>query len=201
MISNTKDVKLLCSDCGVELSDDNWAPSRRKIKSRICRMCASARSGEWNRAHPEKHKASWLRYRQKSGAPTMRENTQCPMYLGVHVAERILSKVFKNVERMPVNNIGYDFVCSRDKLIDVKAATASKRGGWTFHIRENKIADYFLCLAFDNRNDLTPMHLWLVPGRVLNNKITTSISPSTVSKWSDYELPVNKVATCCDTIR
>ena len=164
-------------------------------------MCASARSGAWNKANPDKHRASWVRYRSKTGDPTMRENKDCPLYLGVHVAERILAKVFKNVERMPVNNVGYDFRCSQNKLIDVKSATMNKNGAWTFHIRENKIADYFLCLAFDNREDLTPLHLWLVPNHVLNRKITTSISPSTLPRWKEYELSIDKVSACCDTIR
>ena len=56
-------------------------------------------------------------------------NTACSLFLGVHVAERVLSHVFKQVKRMPNGNVGYDFTCARGRKIDVKSAcVTSKRG-------------------------------------------------------------------------
>ena len=37
------------------------------------------------------------------------DNKTCALFLGVHVAERVLSHVFKQVKRMPNGNVGYDF--------------------------------------------------------------------------------------------
>jgi hypothetical protein len=61
------------------------------------------------------------------------------------------------------------------------------------------IADYFLCLAFDNRSDLTPMHVWLLPGRVVSHYQGISITNSSrgLAKWSKFEKPLDKVVACC----
>lgn len=129
------------------------------------------------------------------------ENKNCTMYLGVHVAEQVLSKVFKDVEVMPIGNKGYDFVCARDKRIDVKSACLGKNCSWAFQIRRNTTADYFLCLAFDNREDLTPLHVWLLPGPKFSHLRGTSICPGTVGKWDEYRLDLEKVSDCCDQIK
>ncbi len=116
-------------------------------------------------------------------------NRMCPSFLGCHVAESILSKLFNDVELMPYRNPGYDFKCANDYLVDVKAATMGKQcGNWAFRIHKNGVPDYFLCIAFDNRIDLLPVHVWLVPGKVINQLETTSISTKTIDRWIDYEL-------------
>jgi len=105
---------------------------------------------------------------------------------------------------MPTGNPGYDFLCSKGYKIDVKSATKSKsRNGWMFKISKNRIADYFLLLAFDNRENLNPQHLWLIPAVILNDKKNTTIAPSTLEKWSKYELDnkLNDVIACCTTLR
>ena len=132
---------------------------------------------------------------------TSKTNRSCPQFLGVHVAERVLSKIFNNVERMPLHNPGYDFVCNRGKKIDVKSATMHKNY-WSFHIYRNKIADYFLCIAFDNRADLNPIHIWLLPSDVISDKVCVKISLSTISKWTEYEQfnKLYEVVACCNTI-
>jgi len=133
-----------------------------------------------------------------------KSNKKCPLFLGVTVAENVLSKIFVNVIRMPNGNIGYDFICSKGYKIDVKSATKMKSGNaWRFDIKKNRIPDYFLVLAFDNRENLTPEHLWLIPGEILNEKVGTSISPSTLEKWQEYELDskLNDVIVCCTTLK
>lgn len=123
------------------------------------------------------------------------KNKECTMYLGVHVAEQVLCRVFKDVEVMPIGNRGYDFICNY-KLIDVKSATLGKNGSWAFQIRRNTTADFFLCLAFDNRKDLTPLHIWLLPGEKFNHLRGASICPSTIHKWDEYRLDLKKVSDC-----
>ena len=51
----------------------------------------------------------------------MSENKSCALYLGVHIAERVLAGIFNDVHVMPFGNPGYDFRCSKDYLVDVKA--------------------------------------------------------------------------------
>jgi len=147
----------------------------------------------------------------------MAENRECSMFLGVHVAERVIRSVFKNVKMMPPRNHGYDLICDRGK-IDVKAACLCKQreyfyepgygikrdrhpGRWNFVINRNTVANYFLCIAFDNRRNLNPQHLWLLPGNKFNHLKGASIGESTVHKWDQYRLDIGKVVASCDKLK
>lgn len=125
-----------------------------------------------------------------------------PSYLGVYIAERALSRFFDNIQRMPICNRGFDFICGRGYKIDVKSACRRIRKGrhdsWLFHIGRNKIADYFLCLAFNNRDELVPEHVWLIPSDKVNSKIGLSISETRLNKYRLFEKPLNKVNECCN---
>ena len=127
------------------------------------------------------------------------------MFLGVHVAEGVLSKVFKDVERMPYGNPGYDFICNNGYLIDSKSSCMHTRRGkspsWQFAIKNNAIADYFVLLAFDNRYDLEPLYIWMIPGNDINDHASIGVSESTIDKWNEYSLDINKVVMCCDDMR
>ena len=147
-----------------------------------------------------------LDYNHRTGrTQPMSEKRDCPMFLGVHVAERVLSHVFDGVKRMPYNNPGYDFRCGRGYLVDVKSSCRQKRcyhaDQWRFGINKNQIAEYFLCLAFDNRDDLTPEHIWLIPTENVNEQVTVSIAETRLDKWKEYELPIDQVVSCCNTMR
>ena len=198
MTSKTNPV---CRKCGVELTIDNWAPSNQKSHHHICKSCDNKRYRQWRRANPEKARAKGTRHSRKEGHQPMGENKECPAYLGVHIAEEVLSSVFKNVQRMLYGHPGFDFICNGGYEIDVKSSCSHKDGSWIFHINHNTIADYFLCLAFDNREDLNPLHVWLIPGEKINHLKGTSISPSTIHKWDEYRLDISKVKMCCDTMR
>lgn len=167
-------------------------------------LCSACYAKQWRKQNPVKVHRIREKARRKIGILPMTENKTCSMFLGVHIAEQVLSKVFNNVEVMPMNNPGYDFICNHGKKIDVKSSCDQKHNQshkWSFAIGKNTIPDYFLCIAFDNRESLTPLYLWLIPGHVLNMKTSTRIAESTLSKWSEYELPIDKVITCCDTLR
>lgn len=182
-----------CSHCKITkpVSEFNHNRSTKDGFARTCRSCVSSLSKDRN------HRLGV--YNPLGSDPTV------PGYLGVHVAERVLSHVFKDVERMPYGNSGYDFICNKGYKIDVKSSThpASRPNMWMFHINKNKIADYFLCIAFNNRDDLTPEHLWLIPSGILNDMTGACISTSTLSKWKNYELldKLDDTISCCDTIR
>jgi len=101
----------------------------------------------------------------------------------------VLANTFKNVDVARTDNPGYDFICDRGKKVDVKSATKRPgRDAWQFNIHKNTIADYFLCLAFDNRDNLVPLHLWLIPGDVVNRLQLTSVTERTIEKWGQYNL-------------
>ena len=106
---------------------------------------------------------------------------------------------------MPYGHKGFDFRCNKGKQIDVKSACIRTRhdlsDSWGFHISRNQIADYFLCIAFDNRKDLNPLHIWLIPGIIINHLTGISISESTLPKWDEYKLDINKTVTCCDSMK
>lgn len=131
----------------------------------------------------------------------MSTNPRCGAYLGCYIAEQLLAKTFKNVQVMPHNNHGFDFICGKGYKVDVKSATTNKLGGWAFHIRKNRIANYFLCIAFDDRNNLNPQHIWLIPGDVVNHLTGTQIRKSTLMKWKKYEQPIGKAIACCNELR
>lgn len=136
---------------------------------------------------------------------TMSTNKDCSSFLGVHIAERVLSRMYDNsVEVMPYGHRGYDFICDRSYKIDCKSSclrTDKNQEYWAFSIKRNDEADYFLCLAFDNRDDLNPIYCWLIPGHVINHLDIITIRESTLDKWSTYEQPLNRILSCCNQIR
>ena len=164
-------------------------------------MCDSCYTKWWKRQFPAQYKAKEAKQRIKNGHLPYSQNKTCPMFLGVHVAEQVLAKVFKNVIQMPINNPGYDFICNKGMKIDVKSSCLRSNGQWTFEIHKNQTADYFLCLAFDNRQQLTPLHAWLLPGKDINHLVKASISKPTLSKWDAHELDIHTIVKCCDSLR
>lgn len=190
-----------CRKCRTELTEENWYASKRKENNRICKECDSTRAKEWRKAHPEKAKIYRTRTSRKAGHIPFNENKECTVYLGVHVAERVLSHVFKDVKVMPLCNPGYDFICNKGKKIDVKSSCLHKSGKWGFGIKHNTTADFFLCLAFDNRKALNPLHAWLIPGAKINHLKGTSIRQGTIHKWDAYRLDTTKISDCCDSMR
>lgn len=212
----------VCRVCGTLLViGKNVTQYRIDTSKYICQSCNRDYQREYQRKHREYQREYQRDYRQKHRGQNreylrdymhrtgrnqpMSKKRDCPAFLGIHVAERVLSHIFKNVTRMPYNNPGYDFVCNNGFLVDAKAACRGhhlhRSDNWTFHIHKNQIAQYFICLAFNNREDLTPEHIWLIPAGDINDKVGVSIADSRIDRWSRYELPINQVVSCCDTIR
>lgn len=190
-----------CTRCGLEKTPENLDKfgtytskyTGKKYPKSVCKKCDNeiVKSGL---------------YRREKRSP-MAENSKCSSFLGIYIGERVLSNYFDHVERMPNNNPGYDFICGRGFKIDVK--TSCERVGrrgirfWSFAIQKNKIADHFLCLAFDDRESLTPVRMWLIPGNRINHleMLSISVSTSSVSKWTAYEKPLDKVLECYNALR
>ena len=190
-----------CRVCGVELNDDNWYPSHQKGGRYICKECECEHARLRYKNNPEKAKEINTRCNRKRGNIPMSDNKECSSYLGVHINERLLRHYFNDVEVMPYGNPGYDFICNTGKKIDAKSSCLTKDGRWTFNIKHNKEADFFFCVAYDNRKDLNILHIWLLPGDKFNHFKLVSISPSTIDKWAEYEQDISEVIICCEEIR
>lgn len=182
-----------CHVCGYDLIvGSNTTSGHIKHRKYICNRCASAQARR--REHlVGKHLP-------------MNVNRECTLYLGVAVAERALSAVFNNVTRMPHGNPGYDFICNNGYKIDVKCTCVNHKyggsGRMAFNIRKNVIADYFLCLVFDNRKSLTALNVWLLPGDKFNNRSGISISNSTIHRWDRYKIDkIDDIIAHCDVLR
>jgi len=176
----------------------------------------------WNNRENIRTRNSILRHSSGQNK-SLSENKECGAYLGIYIAERILSHMFDNVQRMSYGNPGYDFICNKGYKIEVKSACLCKiisrykheYFSWRFTIKKNRTADYFLLLAFDNRNDLNPMHIWLIKrGEIIetiftkvciNDKQLLSIQNiiRSINKYSKYELPskLEKIKNCCISLK
>lgn len=190
--------KSRCTECDEELTDKNWYPSWRNTNRFMCKTC----HGILRRAlhHDPKSIASrkaLIGETQKSSDPCRNVGN----FLGVNVAEEVLSRVFKDVQRMPYGH-PFDLICNKDKLVDVKAA--SRRNGvnssWFFNIYKNSIPDYFACLAFDNVDSLNLLHFWLIPGEKVNNKTGFSVVENDLDSWAEFEKPIDELLKCCNVL-
>ncbi len=158
-----------------------------------CKTCVTTYSRDW------KHRTG----RQES----MKTNRDCPAFLGVNIAERILSGFFNNIHRMPYKNKGYDFICGKGYKIDVKSSCIiqeeRRSSYWQFTTRRNGVADYYLCIAFDDRNMLRPLHVWLIPNTDVKKHLNIKISTIEAKRlnWNVYEQPIDKATNCCDEMR
>jgi hypothetical protein len=101
----------------------------------------------------------------------MEENKDCAHYLGTIVAERqygriILPEMFGGIEQeMPYGNPWYDFLVKGNIKVDVKSCCLKETKGWIGwepHVRYNNVTDYFVILAFDDRENLHLVHTWLI---------------------------------------
>jgi hypothetical protein len=173
-----------------------------------CRKCASLKASEWKKQNRERASKYELNRGHLNGKHRpLSKAINCPAYLGVYIAERALSRFFKNITRMKNGNRGYDFLCGKNFKIDVKSSCArtkyKKSQTWRFGICKNKMADYFLCLAFDNRENLEPKHVWLIPGSMINDKhdIRISSTKKSLKRYEQYERPLDNVITCCNEMK
>lgn len=130
--------------------------------------------------------------------------------LGLYI-EQTIARMFGSVAE-PYGTPNIDFICPQGYKIQVKVASVTytrNYPNWNFKIKKNKIADYFILVAVNNTDDIDkedfkPLHIWIMEGNILNDKVTTSISPSTVSKWDEYSIKErykNKFINCCKIIK
>lgn len=171
-------------------------------------MCGKCYRAAHRALHRDRYRKYQRDFTYARGTKPMSENRTCSAFLGIHVAERVLAKTFKDVKIMPTGHPGYDFICNKGMKIDVKSATSvcTIANGisfprWSFKIRRNKVADFFICIAFDNRDELNPQHAWMIPGHILNTMYSPCVSKSTVAKWDEYKIDLDSITACCDNMK
>jgi hypothetical protein len=186
------------------------------MKSKTCRVCKEDLPvSEFNRAKPEKSPDGYhpycrkcfteyvknRRHTLKQNLP-LNENPSCASYLGVYLSETVLSQIYNSVVRAPYGNHGFDFICGKGHKIDVKSSCRGKRtDGWSFYPNRNKIADFFICLAFDSRENFTPLHVWIVPGNIVNHLTGFHITPFNMKRWTRYERPLGNISELVMNVR
>ena len=188
-----------CSECGIlkPLNEFHKQKGRKYDRRSNCKKCVSEHGKIYRQIYSEEISI-------RKGCIPLGKNKFCASYLGVVIGERLCRHLFKDVEVMPYGHSGYDIICNKGKKIDVKAAYVSLNHGnsvWSFRIKHNKIADFFILVAFDNRTDLNPLHLWMIPGKEINKNSGKSIRPSTLHKWSQWEKDIDSVKLCCNDLR
>lgn len=103
----------------------------------------------------------------------MSENECCSLYLGVDKAEKKIGRniipiiIGEIIEEMDHRNPGFDFIAGKNEKIDIKASTLKywsncQLKGWQFDIYNNRIADIFLLLGFDNVSSPFPRYIWKI---------------------------------------
>lgn len=204
-----------CSKCHeTKPLDEFYKQKKGKFgKHAACKKCSNEESRNYSREHKKERKEYQEKYNQehkdeiikKKGNKSMYKNKTCSQYLGIVIGERLLYHLFKNVEVMPRGNIGYDFICNNGKKIDVKTSCLTlqtkRYPHWKFKIKQNKVADFFILVAFDNRINLKPLHIWIIPGKEINENESKSIRPSTVHKWNRWKRSIEEVQMCCTEMK
>lgn len=179
----------------------------RKIK--VCESCGELKP---HSAHGLCHKC----YNHKMNySKPMEKNKTCPSFLGIHVTEKLLLKRFKNTKAMSNNNEGFDFVCNKNYKIDAKASVLrfeknlpDFNGCFEFNINKNQIADYFCCVAYDDRENLNVINAWLIPKNAISKKgkmicelMKLSIAKNQMDFWKKYEMDINILDNCCNSMK
>ena len=185
-----------CPKCGETKEENQFVIN--KSGSRIgqlrchCKKCSNETTRKWKYKHGQK---------------PMSQSKQCSSYLGVYITEHVLSKEFKTIIRMPYGNPDYDLICGKGYKIDCKSSCLhqGKRGvpTWKFCIKYNNKTDFFLLIGWDNREDLNPLKIWLIPSYLISSKASVTItnSPTVLKKWEEFERSINNVLTQCKIIR
>lgn len=143
--------------------------------------------------------------RRSAGMKPMSENKDCAQYLGVHLSENAASKLLPNATKMPFNHPKYDFLCSQGYKIDVKSSTLrlnqnAKTPRWSFCIRDNTEADYFMCIGYDDRSNLNILKIWMIPKEEVTDRKFLIISLSNEKNWKEYELDPTEAIQCVEQI-
>lgn len=127
---------------------------------------------KWQGENKERVKEYKENYRRKNGRISMEDRPDCSNYLGIYITQRKIANIILPIilghviEEMSLYNVGFDFICKNDKgtqNVEVKGRRLIDNKWW-YSVLYNKLADYFLFIAFNNENSeekLKVLHVWL----------------------------------------
>lgn len=154
---------------------------------------------DYYREHHDHELETMAEYRHSKGMEPMTTAKDSSLFLGVHVTEAAIREAYPDIKQMRHGNPKFDLIDIDGSKIDVKSATTYRFKNkdairWEFRIRKNDVPDFFICVAFDNRDDLNVIQAWKFPGSVVNHLETLSISPGSFKKWEQYEIDLGEDA-------
>lgn len=101
-------------------------------------------------------------WRQYNDPPLSDINESCSDWLG-NITEDLMLSLYPSAIKMPPKNPGFDYFCDGVR-IDIKGMCLfydiDRSPFWKFGIKHNNIADKFVLLGYDNRENLIPMYGW-----------------------------------------
>lgn len=203
-----------CSVCGIlkPLDEFHKHKTTKDGKRSKCKECRNEdiKDRYHNRGDKEAMKDQYHNRngRERRGHISMYKNKLCASYLGVAVNECLIKHLYPDAVMTGYGFPGYDFECNRGKKVNAKGSTAHNRESkksntvfWVFGIRNNKLCDHFLCVAYDNVKSPTPLHIWMIPASEVNDNGSISISASTIHKWDEWKIDINEAQACCTEMK
>ena len=138
-------------------------------------------------------------------------NEDCSAHFG-EFTENIMIQTFENAKKMPYGNPGFDWTCKNGDKIDNKGVCLvciqGKSQRWVFSIKYNNIAEWFILSAWDNRDSLNPLHVWIFhkndifKGKKFWRRDTVTIidSPKGLMRFKEYEVTdrLDKLKELCN---
>ncbi len=121
-------------------------------------------------------------------------------------------ETFEDPIKMPNGNQGFDWICKKGEKMDHKGSCLTYFEDvtpiWVYGIGYNNIADWFILSAWDNRESLNPLHIWIfhkndiVRGRKFWRRDSFSITntPEKLKEFEKYEVTdrLDKLKELCN---
>lgn len=147
------------------------------------------------------------------------DNPDCTRFFGEFIAERYIMKTFEDPIPAPPNNPWFDWICKKGQKIQCKSRCLSHFKGQSSHWNYvyvkygiipnyNDIADYFIFSGWDNRDSLSPLHVWMfhkddiIRGSLLwmRNSLAITNSPKGLAEFNDFDVTnrLNKLKEICN---
>lgn len=135
----------------------------------------------------------------------------------MYIGENYVSKTFEDPIMMPYGNKGFDWICKNGKKIQHEARCLRyDKNQFTYNIHFNNITDYFILSAWDNREDLEPLYIWIYHKNDMirighstkkdkfwkRNTFTITNEPKYLSEFEKYEVKdkLEKLKELCKDI-
>lgn len=142
-------------------------------------------------------------------------NKDCSKWFGEFITQDRVMKTFEHAIPAPPNNPNFDWTCKDGKKVEHKGSCLlyepKKTPRLKFYLDYNNIADYFVLSAWDNREYLNPIYIWIfdrddiVRGKPFWRRESLSITDSYegLKEFRKYEAAdkLKKLKEFCDKNR